>query len=711
MRTRPALLVLALLAAAAPVRGQVVEIDQDTQIRSVAFDVQSDAIDTAELLDRVSVRGRGGAVQLRQVLRWVPFVPPVEERPFDPEELQRDKERIRRFLGTIGYPDAAVDYEVTLDEAENVVDIVFRIDPGAPVRVTEIRVAWPDTVTVEESADAAMDAVRPGLELQVGAPLDQRLVPPAAAAVGRWLGERGYAFAAVRPEIEVDSAAHEARVTLRARPGPRARVGEIDIQGNTDLRTSVVRGFLPLHTGDPFSPERLQSASQRVSSLDMVRSASFEVPADQTPDSVVDVVLRVREADQRGVSGQIGYATDGGIAGEAQWTHRNFFRGAQTLTASVAGQSGILALAETPDEFLRGSITYRQPIRGRAQLTLNVGPYAEFRDDFRDRSLEFGLETTLVYQIAALSSIALRYRIATRRIYEYRFGDLSGGLDFIDLIGDASEGLLDSLGTRINSSVVTLSASLGELDVPTEPTRGFVIEPSLSLTVPGGLSSTQYVSANIRTSGYLPLGSRVSIGARAGGGRLFPFGKSVPATVDDGLRQFFRLRDVIYTAGGSSDVRGWSDRLLGPKFPDAVFKFQEDSTVVVEADRYVPLGGLKKAFGTIEARLPMPFMGDSWGTHVFLDGGRVWTQDERFTESDDPYGAARFFFGTGAGIDYVTPVGAIRLAIGYKLNPYILDVADPQDVIDAILAEMPIEGVRRHNGRRFQFHIGIGRRL
>jgi outer membrane protein assembly factor BamA len=76
--------------------------------------------------------------------------------------------------------------------------------------------------------------------------------------------------------------------------------------------------------------------------------------------------------------------------------------------------------------------------------------------------------------------------------------------------------------------------------------------------------------------------------------------------------------------------------LLGPKFPQATFSVVGDTALVAEASRFTPIGGFNRFHATVEARTGLPFLGDAWGSHLFLDAGRVWTVDQRFTDSADP---------------------------------------------------------------------------
>ena len=64
--------------------------------------------------------------------------------------------------------------------------------------------------------------------------------------------------------------------------------------------------------------------------------------------------------------------------------------------------------------------------------------------------------------------------------------------------------------------------------------------------------------------------------------------------------------------------------------------------------------------------------------------------------------------GTGVGIGYETVVGAVEVALGYKLNPSALDVRDPDVVLQALRAGEPIDSKPTDSMRRFQLHFSIG---
>jgi outer membrane protein assembly factor BamA len=216
------------------------------------------------------------------------------------------------------------------------------------------------------------------------------------------------------------------------------------------------------------------------------------------------------------------------------------------------------------------------------------------------------------------------------------------------------------------------------------------------------------VSANA----FLPLHRRITLASRFAIGRLFPFGKSVPAAGEDPRDEFLQLHDVLFTAGGTGDVRGWENRLLGPKVPEVLFTTNDDPNdpdgLTPHTDSYVPLGGLERLSFSVELQLPLPGMGPNFGAHLFLDGGRVRTEDHRFDLKQGEHGQEQMFYATGAGVDVRTPVGPIKMGFGYKLNPSLTDLVDPAVLLREAAAGNPVDDLPRDQSRRWQFYLAIG---
>jgi outer membrane protein assembly factor BamA len=704
------LLVSVCTLGLSPARAQV-RVDASTEVASIDFDLENGRIvSESDLRAAIVLRARGRTDRIIDALAWLPFVSPAEPRLFSPIELQRDLSRIRRRYADAGHPRATARYKVEKDERRNTVAIRFIVDPGPPLLVADVAIAAPDSLPpldIPAGAKSDWESLVRSCERLEGHPAEGAEIARIEREAATWWRDRGHPWALSAAVVEVDSSRSEARVTLRVNPGPEARIGAVTVEGAQAVRPSAVTRELPFRPGDRFSERALREGQREAQTLDIVRVAMVDVP-EQPHDSTVDIRVRITESDPRLISGDLGYVSDAGVTTEARWTHRNIDgRGASLIVSGVA-QTGWLALVDDPEVRYRGSVTLGRPFLADRRMSLLLTPFAEYRNDQQDRSTQYGIDLTLLYQFAPLHSIALKYGISERLVYEYRFGDFtSGDIDLLTFLQQQAQAALDSLGTGLDQSSFTLNATTGTLDNPALPRRGIVFRPSAQVTVPSGFNSTEFARLDGSLWGYVPLAQRVTFAARIGGGRLFPFGKSLPAPGENPAVKFLQIKDAAFTAGGTNDVRGWENRLLGPKFPDARVTIAEAETTFV-AEGYVPSGGLARMSGSLELQLPLTLFGSKWGSHVFLDGGRVWTPDARFEHGFDTEEQERLFFSTGAGIDLRTPVGPIRFSVGYKLNPSLEDLVESQDLIEALAAGGDPHGLPKHHSRRFAYHLSIG---
>jgi outer membrane protein assembly factor BamA len=720
------------IAAPAPVPAEV-RVDSDTEIGAVRFVfTDSQSLREGDLRKELDFTIKVEPSGLERAFAFLPGVSGKKRYALLPLEIARGAARVRRHYREQGFPRAEVRYEITPAGRENTYVVTYLVSEGPPLLVESAELVDAHTGGRFEPPPADREDFeerRAHLATLAG----ERWTKARGAGLERrittWLRNRGYPYPETTVDTVIDSVASTARVQVRVAPGAYRVVGDVTIEGHRALSEETIRRELPFKPGDPFSARMLAEGGREVESLDIVRLAMVDAGARAAGDSAggrpessdatgnagaaalessVPVTVRVNERDPRLISADVGYTSDGGIAGEARWTHRNFTGGARTLTVSGAAQTGSLALVDDPDVRYRGSATLKQPYLFDRRLSLLVGPYVEYRNDSHDRSYEIGGNWTLIYELAPLRSLSFQHDLGRRHVLEYRLEDLSAGrIDLLTFLELAAEGVLDSLGADLDHSHFTLAATLGQLDDPANPHRGYVIRPSVRVTAPGGWNSNEYTRLDAKVVGFRPIGSRVVTRVRLSAGTVLPFGKSLPAPDEDPGVKFLQLRDIAFTAGGADDVRGWANRLLGPKFPDIRFN-QEGDSLVASADDYVPLGGLNRVSASIELGLPFPHLGDKWGTHVFLDAGRVWTDDERLQPGEDQFDQERIFVSTGMGIDYRTIIGSVRVGVGYKLNPSLLDEADPEDILAALAEERPLSTIERHADHRFQIHLAIG---
>ena len=702
-------LILALLLPLLPgaVQGQqtVVKTDAGTQVSGIHFRfTQSKSFTDADLRSRIALTDRGTFVGIRDFFSFLPMVEPVGEHPFDPVELQRDVVRLRRFYQSAGFLHTDISYDVVLDEGDNLIEITFVVDEGPAITLMAVHdtgAGAADTSHVPEELLAEWRESLPRIAPEIGSRLNLHDLSRVDAAGTAWWHDRGYPFGGIRTSYAVDSAARSYVLTMHRNPGPRARIGAISVSGLTSVRPGVILRELPFAEGDYYSLGEMLEGRREILMLGLFRRAVVMIPEGTTPAETVPIAVDVSEGPARLISGSGGYDSRGGLTAQAEWLHRNFTGDARTFSVSALAQTGVLATEAIPEILYRGTVTLTQPYVFHRRLSVVFGPLVEYRDDYRDQSEAVGFMTSLIYQIDPLHSFALRHQISDRRIEEARSGEYtSGAIDFLTYLSNISK------GSRVLKNSLAIQGTYGSLDDISIPREGYLVRPTAEVTFVPSLNSVEYFRFEIPVFLFYPLDDQFGFASRLSVGSVLPFGKGLPTGDESATEKFLQLRDVLFTAGGPDDVRGWGSRLLGPKFPDIRVETTAPETTL-SVDGYIPLGRLARIVGSIEFRMPFPGLGPSAGIAAFFDAARVWNAKAAFATVQAWEDEEQFFYGTGLGFLYRLPIGTIRLDLGYKLNPSFQDLREASDIVSALQEGTPVSEVPVDNSRRFHVHFSI----
>jgi outer membrane protein assembly factor BamA len=205
-------------------------------------------------------------------------------------------------------------------------------------------------------------------------------------------------------------------------------------------------------------------------------------------------------------------------------------------------------------------------------------------------------------------------------------------------------------------------------------------------------SQSNFLRFTGQNSTYYPLSPHLVFARQTQIGVLSPYGSlySVAAPASNGQPSQVIFTDAIplperFFMGGSESHRGFSINQAGPRDPNTGY----------------PLGGNALFLNSLELRLGFPQR--RVGFAFFEDFGNVYSSVRfmrifKFTQSS-PTDFNYTSHAVGTGIRYKTPVGPIRIDVGYNLNP-------PQyNVITAVGTAQSVE-VRQLS--HVQFFLSIG---
>jgi translocation and assembly module TamA len=494
--------------------------------------------------------------------------------------------------------------------------VVIKVDPGPLFKLRSVRVV--DALGVEFPETELPQRI---VGLKPGDPAAASEIRAAETRIIDYFRKQGRPLAKIQSVAPVvDHAQDIMDVTIMAAPGLIAPFGEATIKGPQTFDPAIVRSFLYIRPGDPYSPAAVADARNSVRQIPAVGGVRI------TEGTALDAYGRLPY--QIDVEGRLPYAfgasmkysTTNGPEGQVYWEDRNVFGGAERLR-------------------LQADVFYAPPWFIASQSLRNFSP-----DDIGGRISASFLKPALWGTTNDLLIDALAEKLSTSGAgfvgyqaedadvttsLRHRFNQnfwIQAGLE--GQKGDAT----DALGT-VNYTLVgvPVSANLDTTDSKLDPTRGVRVNVSASGFGTFLGSSLDLVQAKARASAYYSLDadSRFVLAGRIAAGAMGgPQLDEIPA-------------NWRFYAGGGGSVRGYAYNELGPTvFWGAV------------------VGGRSVFDASAELRVKVT---DTIGVVPFFDIGNAFTSN--FPTFNEP-----LFSAVGLGLRYYTSVGPIRLDVAFPLE-------------------------------------------
>jgi len=541
--------------------------------------------------------------------KW--FLPGV----YDAKVLEEDLERVRAFYRKDGYQDIRVSHEVYRDPAGRGLYIHLKVDEGLQHRVGQV--ALTGAVLFPERE------IRRVLTLKPGGVYNEESLQEDRRLIKQYYGDRGYIHAQVDPDPQLDQATKRVNLTYRIAEGELVHINRIEIQGNLRTKDTVIRRELRVFPGDPFNGAKTRKSLDRLYNLGYFEEVTVETQPTQAPDTE-DLIVKVKESKTGSFSIGGGFSSIDRLVGLIELEQRNFdwknvptFTGAGQdlrLRAEVGTVRRHFDLAFTEPWIFGRPVSFGIDAYNRTQLrSSNLG--LAFEEERRGGGVRLGKE------FADLVQVGLNYQLFRTRIS--------------NIVEEASADLKAEQGSNI-VSVGGLSLAVDARDNRFDPTKGWFLFSSMDLA--GGVFGfdKDFIRVEGGASAYVPHANRFVFESRIKAGVISAYGSSSEVPI---FERFF--------GGGSGTIRGFRERRVGPRDP-----LSND-----------PIGGESTLVGTLEE--VMTIVKDERGKSifkgsVFLDVGDVWRRVNEF--------AGSFKVGTGVGARVNTPIGPLRVDLGFPVT-------------------------------------------
>ena len=494
--------------------------------------------------------------------------------------------------------------------------VIIKVDPGPLFKLRSVRVI--NALGVEFS-EAELPQRTVGLK--PGDPAVASEIRAAETRIINYFRKEGRPLAKIQSIAPVvDHAQNVMDVTVTAASGPIAQFGEATINGPQTFDPAIVRSFLYIYPGDPYSPAAVADARNSIREIPAVGGVRITEGTALDPYGRLPYRIDVEDRLPYAIGASVKYSTTNGPEGQVYWEDRNVFGGAERLR-------------------LQASVFYAPPWFIASQSLRNFSP-----DDIGGRISASFLKPALWGTTNDLLMDALAEKISTSGAgfvgYQAEDTDVTASLrhrfnqNFWVQAGlEAQKGdATDALGT-VNYTLVgvPVSANFDTTDSKLDPTRG--VRVNVSAVGFGTFlgSSLDLVQAKAGASAYYSidadsryvLAGRVAAGAMGG-----PQLDEIPA-------------NWRFYAGGGGSVRGYAYNELGPTvFWGAV------------------VGGKSLFDASAELRVKVT---DTIGVVPFFDIGNAFA-------SNFPNFDQHLFTAAGLGLRYYTSVGPIRLDVAFPLE-------------------------------------------
>lgn len=690
---------VATLLAVVPLRAQ----DEPLIVRGLTFQGNR-ALDATQLSAAISTTNSSWFAR-SGLVRWIGL---GEKRPFDQAEFERDVVRVTLLYRKSGYMNVVVDTVVRRTTKD--IYITFQIDEGPPVRLDSLQILGLDSV-------AKPGLVVRDLPLQAGDPFSRILLDATSDTLVRRLRNRGYPDAIAFQSFERDKVDLTANAAIDLQTGPLSEVSGITISGTKRISPDVVRSLLATRPGQLFSQEDLYRSQRNLYRSELfsfaavgIDSAAYDPASDSVP-----LTVRVGESRPRRARGSVGYATDDCFRLGAGITFRNFAGGGRILDLSGrvskigvgaptdwGMENGFLCSQLKPDTLGSSEVNYnvavtlRRPAFLSPHNTLATTLFADRRSDYLVYlRQEVGAGLSLNRETLRQARLSLTYA------YTYGSTQASPASFCVSLLVCSAEDIAQ-LSADQGLGTLSASATFPEVNNPLDPTRGerTTVQTTVSAQILGSNQTQQFVQLVADRAWFRTLSRRTVLAFRLRGGVMW-----APVSSVNGVQQSRYVPPANrFYAGGPNDVRGYQLNGMGP----INYLVVNDSAVIDTTNigntpvpsgtiSYSPIGGNMLGVGNVELRMPSPVWGRFFRWVLFVDAGVLWDRYQ-----NDP----QLRVTPGAGIRLVTPLGPVRLDVGYNgyaQTPGALYLSRNDAVLKIRDSYTP-----SGNPDRFVFHFAVG---
>jgi outer membrane protein insertion porin family len=513
------------------------------------------------------------------------------------------------------------------------------------------------------------------------------------------------------------------RLVYRIQEGPQTRVRRILIGGYEHTRYGVIRREVHIKVKEPLREGDVVESQRRLYNLGVFNRVTIEPQNPNGTDADKDVAVLVEEAKRYTMAYGGGFevqrlaSTTNPTAGQIEAAPRGIL---ELSKLNLTGRADTLSFK------IRGSTLQGRALLGYSAPNTFANPHFSFQATaFAEKTRDINTFTEERYE----GSVQLTDQVTPLTTVLYRYAFRQVRVSNLKIL--SQEVPLFNQPTLVSQVGVTWFRD--SRDNPADATKGSFNSADFSDADTHLGSSASFLRFFFQNSTYYPIKRRFSFARSTRLGILVPYrdtislsfpeptpGECLPSTTAPGpTPTIIPLPERLFAGGGTS-LRGFALNQAGPR--DTCTGF--------------PVGGQAMLIFNQEFRFPMrlPFLGTSLGGAFFYDGGNVYSRLSRIsfrTMLPAPTFALQnpalppsstnvpvcltnctnelnyFAHTVGFGVRYKTPVGPIRIDLGYQLNrpSFVVPIPCPSNPPGCVIGSLGQKGTRLPG---FQIFFNLG---
>jgi outer membrane protein insertion porin family len=359
-------------------------------------------------------------------------------------------------------------------------------------------------------------------------------------------------------------------VTMKVTEGKQYFVNRITFTGNTTTRDNVIRREIRLLESGVFNTEALKYSIKRLNQLGYFKALEGDaIQVEKTPgaDNKVDLSLKLEEQNRNQLTFGAGVSQFDGFFGQLAFQTSNFLGRGETFTVS----------AQAGNRAKNYQLAFTEPFLFDKPMTAGIDLFIrEIRWPGQFTQASMGGNLVYGFQTGDFSRMYLNYSLE-----QVKVKDLNP-LYLDPLVIGRNPFLQDSLligqGGRRSLSKISPSWVFNTVDQPIFPTSGTRYTFSLDYAGIGG--NTNFVNPRMEGIWYVPLNRRTSLGFRAQGEYIRPYGST----------RALPIYERLYL-GGEYSIRGFDIRTVGPRDPETAVVLGGNKSLLFNAEYLIHIAG------------------------------------------------------------------------------------------------------------------------